>query len=164
MKKATLKILSAVLITILLCNYSFASMSISKSYKDESTVSNSSLEKKDDKKQKDNQKENKENKQKEEEYSRAKDREKTELIIKYKEDVKEEKKEILKSKVKDRLKLKNMKSKKKTGNYEVLEIDDSENVNDLMFELTHYGEIEYVQPNYKLDLTGMPDDESFLSC
>jgi len=89
---------------------------------------------------------------------------KRELIIKYKDKSFDntQKTENL-NKVKSGLKLKKLKSKKnlKKSNIDLVEIDEEDNVLDVIEELKKDEDILYVQPNYSVDLLGIPEDEFF---
>lgn len=87
-------------------------------------------------------------------------RHKKELIVKYKNSDKDQ---TVKTKVKQKLKLGKLESKYKTKSkkVDVLEIGDSDNLDLAIAELKKDPNVEYVQPNYVLNVTGTPQDDRF---
>lgn len=76
--------------------------------------------------------------------------EKTEILIKYKDSTKES---STKDNVKKKVKLKkfNTKKKFKKAKIDLLEIDESDDISKTIEELKKDPNVEFVQPNYKLD-------------
>ncbi|HEY9060073.1 MAG TPA: S8 family serine peptidase [Pseudobacteroides sp.] len=82
------------------------------------------------------------------------------IIIKYKDDTKSE---TVKANVKKKLKLKDLKSKKKLkkGKVEVVEVDEGADVTSIVNELRKDTNVLYAQPDYKLFLNYIPDEPDF---
>ncbi|HEY9060732.1 MAG TPA: S8 family serine peptidase [Pseudobacteroides sp.] len=90
-----------------------------------------------------------------------KGKDKKEVIVKYKDiDQKENTKKKLKSK-KTNLSLKS-KSWSKTLKLETIEISDESELNNVIDELKKDPNVEYAQPNYKLELMSEPSDDRFI--
>ncbi len=87
-------------------------------------------------------------------------REKSQIIVKYKNDTKAD---SVKSKVKSKLKLSRIDTKKKNSRTkaELLEIGSGDDVNKVITELKKDPDVQYAQPNYKLTPTSTPSDERF---
>lgn len=83
-------------------------------------------------------------------------REKREILIKYKN---ESKAESIKSGVKKRLKLGKLELKKKAKQHrmELLEIGEKDNIESIINELKSDPNVEYAQPNYKLEIAAVED-------
>ena len=91
---------------------------------------------------------------------RYEDRERAEIIVKYKN---QSKSENIKSQVKGKLRLSRLETKRKfTGSrIDILETDINDNMDSVMEELRKNPDVEYVQPNYKLQITAAPADARF---
>ncbi len=48
--------------------------------------------------------------------------------------------------------LNNSKAEKKASKYEILEIEEDENIQSIIEELENFDEVEFAQPNYKLSI------------
>ncbi|MCZ8518602.1 MULTISPECIES: S8 family serine peptidase [Paenibacillus] len=96
------------------------------------------------------------------EYSKnkPKTRDKTEIIVKYKDPSKAE---SVKSNVKSKLKLEKVTTKKKYKNKtkEVIEISNNDDMNKTIAELKSNPAVEYVQPNFKLATASVPQDARY---
>ncbi|MHB1395030.1 MAG: S8 family serine peptidase, partial [Clostridia bacterium] len=88
------------------------------------------------------------------------DREKTEIIVKYKSGADEEN---VKKRIKQSLKLAKFEDKKKHKkfNLNVLEVGKADDISKVIDMLKSDPDIEYVQPNYKLGLQALPADTRF---
>ena len=84
-----------------------------------------------------------------------------ELIIKYKPNANEQN---VKASVKQKLKLNKLESKYRTKNkqLDVLEIGDSDNLDQTIAALQKDPNVAFVQPNYVLSATDLPQDERFI--
>lgn len=87
-------------------------------------------------------------------------REKTELIIKYKSGANEN---MVKTKLKQNLKLGKLESKKKYNQFklDILQIDEKDDMAKTIEALKKDPNVEYVQPNYKLEVQALPTDPKF---
>ncbi len=87
-------------------------------------------------------------------------KEKSQIIVKYKDDSKAD---SVKEKVKKKQKLSKIDTKKKNKRTkaELLEIGSSDDVNKVVTELKKDPNVQYAQPNYKLTPTSTPSDERF---
>ena len=86
--------------------------------------------------------------------------EKTEILIKYKDSTKESNtKDNIKKKVK--LKKFNTKKKFKKAKIDLLEIDEKDDISKTIEELKKDPNVEFVQPNYKLEVATAPSDPMF---
>lgn len=87
-------------------------------------------------------------------------RDKTEFLIKYKNTANKDK---IKNGVKSKFKLKQFKTKRELKNHkiDVVEIDEDSNINQVIEEIKKSPDVEYVQPNYKLEGYGLPVDPMF---
>ena len=88
-------------------------------------------------------------------------KEKTEIIIKYKN---ESTGTNIKNKVKNKLKLKKIYTKRKTNkkNTELVEIDGTDNIDNIITELNKDPGVEYAQPNYSLFSEDISTDPKFI--
>ena len=89
---------------------------------------------------------------------------KQEIIVKYKDGSFGSTQKLKQfDKVKNKLKLKKLKSKKniKKSNIDLIEIDESDNILDTIKALKEDPDILYVQPNYAVKMLGTPEDEYF---
>lgn len=86
--------------------------------------------------------------------------EKTEILIKYKDSTKET---TIKENVKKKVKLKKINTKKKFKKFKIdlLEIDENDDIIKTIEELKKDPNVEFVQPNYKLDVATAPSDPMF---
>ena len=84
---------------------------------------------------------------------------KKEIIVKYKDESKKDKvKQALKGKLSSKIAVKKNYSKNKI---ELLEIDSTSNVEQIINELKSDPNVRYAQPNYKLNISEMPSDTRF---
>jgi len=83
-----------------------------------------------------------------------------EIIIKYKD---EKKSDATKAAVKNKLKLGKMNAKQKIKKHkmEVVALSDTDNIDNTIQELRKDPNVEYVQPNYKLEVSTLPFDSRF---
>ncbi|MCX7922699.1 MAG: S8 family serine peptidase [Clostridia bacterium] len=88
------------------------------------------------------------------------DRDKTEIIVKYKDD---KKADSVKNSIKSKLKLSKLDTKKKLKNrkIELIQIDEKTDINQVVDELKNNPDVEYVQPNYKLSTESTPADPKY---
>lgn len=86
--------------------------------------------------------------------------EKTEILVKYKNSGKEDK---VKKSLTTNVKVKKFKSKKKydKSKIELLEIDKSDDINEVVEELKKDPDVLFAQPNYKLNIMAAPVDPMF---
>ncbi|MCL6557985.1 MAG: S8 family serine peptidase, partial [Firmicutes bacterium] len=87
---------------------------------------------------------------------RSKAREKTEIIVRYKDAAAGE---GVKSAVKSKLKLSKLQGRKKIrrAEIELLELDEKDDINRIVSELKKHPDVRYAQPNYKLDIQTVDD-------
>ncbi len=87
-------------------------------------------------------------------------REKTEILVKYKDSAKNKNS---KDSVKNKLKLSKLETKveRKASKVDLLEIDEKDNIDTVIQELRKDPNVEYVQPNYKLNIMAAPSDPRF---
>lgn len=84
---------------------------------------------------------------------------KNEIIVKYKDESKKDKvKQALTGKLSSKIAVKKNYSKNKI---ELLEIDSTSNVEQIINELKSDPNVQYAQPNYKLNISEMPSDARF---
>jgi YD repeat-containing protein len=88
------------------------------------------------------------------------DRARTEILVKYKD---ASKADNIRNSVKSKMKLNrlNRKTKFKNPKFEVIEIDISDNIEEVLGELKKNTGVEYAQPNYKLAATEVSPDELY---
>ncbi|MCX7747309.1 MAG: S8 family serine peptidase [Clostridia bacterium] len=86
--------------------------------------------------------------------------EKRDILVKYKDD---KKGELVKSSLKKKLKLKDIKSKRKLqkGKIELIEVDDAANIASVVTELKKDSNVLYAQPDYKLFMSYSPEEPKF---
>ncbi|MFC5404397.1 S8 family serine peptidase, partial [Cohnella soli] len=91
---------------------------------------------------------------------KAASRDKTELLVKYKSGAQSQ---TINSKVKTKLKLGKLESKRKSkkNRIEVLQVGDGDNLDQTITELKKDPNVEYAQPNYRLTISEAPQDERF---
>jgi RHS repeat-associated protein len=87
-------------------------------------------------------------------------REKTEIIVKYKSSGKQKN---VADRIKGKRKLSkfNIKRSFKMNRVDLVEIDKSDDIDKTVAELKKDPDVEYAQPNYKLDITSIPTDARF---
>ncbi len=85
---------------------------------------------------------------------------KTQILVKYKDDSKSE---TTKGNIKKKLKLKKLSREKKfkKTKIELINIDSSDNIDEVVKELKKDSNVEYAQPNYELTINSIPEDQRF---
>ncbi|MFZ5989825.1 MAG: S8 family serine peptidase, partial [Bacillota bacterium] len=96
----------------------------------------------------------------EEKHKKWSETENKEIIVKYKD---EEKGEYIKSSIQKKLSISSFKLKNRLRKHqiEVLEIGKDDNIDEVIEEFKNNSGVEYVQPNYKLQLFSIPNDPEF---
>lgn len=88
------------------------------------------------------------------------DKQKIEIIVKYKKTTDTN---VLRNDIKSKTKASkiSLKKKMKYSRIEVLEIGENDDINKIMEQMAKNPDIEYAQPNYKLTIDSIPNDELF---
>lgn len=87
-------------------------------------------------------------------------RDKQEILVKYKDDTKSD---STRNKIKNKLNLKSLKPKMKFKKHkmELMQLGESDNIDNVIKELKKDPNVEYAQPNYLLTISALPNDPYF---